>query len=73
MKFIILTILSAIIFFFVWNILKKVFFTSFYQFPKPEEKQKQTTREKNIDQKVNWDAETVEFEEVKESKDGEKQ
>ncbi|SNV41282.1 Uncharacterised protein [Chryseobacterium taklimakanense] len=70
MKFILLTILSTIIIFFVWNILKKMFFTSFYQFPKPNETRKKEN--KNISQKVNWDAETVEYEEIKEPKNGEK-
>lgn len=70
MKFILLTILSTIIIFFVWNILKRMFFTSFYQFPKPSETIKKEN--KNISQKVNWDAETVEYEEIKEPKNGEK-
>ncbi len=71
MKFILLTILSAIIFFFVWNTLKRIFFTTFYQFPKPENREKHN-RDNSIDQKVKWDAETVEYEEVKEPKNGEK-
>lgn len=70
MKFILLTILSTIIIFFVWNILKRMFFTSFYRFQKPNETVKKEN--KNINQKVNWDAETVEYEEIKESKNGEK-
>ena len=70
MKFILLSILSTIIIFFVWNILKRMFFTSFYQFPKPNETIKKEN--KNISQKVNWDAETVEYEEIKEPKNGEK-
>lgn len=70
MKFVLLTILSTIIIFFVWNILKRMFFTSFYRFPKPNETVKKEN--KNINQKVNWDAETVEYEEIKESKNGEK-
>ena len=70
MKFILLTILAAIIFFFTWNILKRIFFNKFYNhfgqnIPKPNE-----TKEKSgtINQKVKWDAETVDFEEVKEEK-----
>ena len=70
MKFILLTILSTIIIFFVWNILKRMFFNSFYQFPKPNETAKKEN--KNINQKVNWDAETVEYEEIKEERNGEK-
>lgn len=66
MKFILLTILSAIIFFFVWNILKRIFFKSFYQFPIHKEKETVKPKEKSIKQKVKWDAETVDFEEIKE-------
>ena len=61
MKFILLTILSTIIIFFVWNILKRLFFKQFYKnihqnpFGKPEKKEK-------------WDAETVEYEEIKDPK-----
>lgn len=64
MKFILLSILSAIIFFFVWNILKRIFFKSFYQFPIQKETKKQ---KENINQKIKWDAETVEYEEIKEN------
>lgn len=70
MKIILLTILSTIIIFFVWNILKRIFFNSFYQFPKPNETMKKEN--KTINQKVNWNAETVDYEEIKESKNGEK-
>lgn len=74
MKFILLTILSTIIIFFVWNILKRLFFTSFYQFPplgkKPENKERKSQGE--VDQKLNWDAQTVEYEEINESKNEEK-
>lgn len=65
MKFILLTILSTIIIFFVWNILKKIFFTKFYNnaASRFEEKEKSN---RTISQKVNWDAETVDYEEVKE-------
>ncbi|MEC5394281.1 hypothetical protein [Bergeyella sp. RCAD1439] len=66
MKFILLTILSAIIFFFVWNILKRMFFSTFYQFPKPSQKPKEPTSPKESGLK--WDAETVEYEEIKETK-----
>ncbi|ODS90009.1 MAG: hypothetical protein ABS44_01155 [Chryseobacterium sp. SCN 40-13] len=69
MKFILLTILSTIIIFFVWNILKRLFFNQFYKnihqnpFGKPEKKEKS-----KIDKKVKWDAETVEYEEIKDPK-----
>lgn len=64
MKFILLTILSTIIIFFVWNIMKKIFFTKFYSNlpPRPTEKEKSSA---TLQQKVKWDAETVDYEEVK--------
>ena len=71
MKFILLTILSTIIIFFVWNILKRMFFRNFYQFPTPGKPQAEPKKNK-VDQKVNWDAETVEYEEIKDSFHGDK-
>lgn len=69
-KYIIELILATIIIFFVWNILKRIFFTTFYNnFPNFNSgNQKNTTsksQQKNINEKVNWDAETVDYEEVK--------
>lgn len=76
MKFILLTILATIIIFFVWNILKRIFFNKFYQnFPHQQNENQTKTKKSsknNIDQKINWDAETVEYEEIKEEKNGEK-
>ena len=69
MKFILLTVLSAIIFFFVWNILKRLFFSQFYKNPNHERFEKSQKSETKIGQKVNWDDETVDYEEVKETKD----
>ncbi len=70
MKYVLEIILTVIIIFFLWNILKRLFFTAFYRFPKPqnpvEPKQK---RNKGLDSKLNWDAETVDYEEVKDKKD----
>ena len=70
MKFLLLTILATIIIFFTWNILKRIFFNKFYNYfgqnaPKPN-----ATKEpkSSINQSVKWDAETVDFEEVKEEK-----
>ncbi len=74
MKFILEIILITIVTFFVWNILKRFFFSSFYKnFPTQQEQQRRPTEKssgsKNINQKVNWDAETVEYEEVKDNKE----
>lgn len=74
MKYILELILATIIIFFLWNILKRMFFSAFYKFPKPENKsntQSQKTN-KNLDSKIKWDAETVDYEEVTENKDKEK-
>ena len=68
MKFILLTILSTIIIFFVWNMLKRIFFTQFYKNPGQQHFNKKEKTEKKLNQKVNWDAETVDFEEVREEK-----
>ncbi|MDF0719767.1 hypothetical protein P0M11_07105 [Kaistella sp. PBT33-4] len=64
MKFILLTILSTIIIFFVWNIMKKIFFTKFYGNlpPRPDT---HNAKSGKVEQKVKWDAETVDYEEVK--------
>ncbi|EKB56901.1 hypothetical protein [Bergeyella zoohelcum] len=62
LKFIFLTILSAVIFFFVWNFLKRFFFNE----QRPT--QKGNLNRKPSEKKFNWDAETVEYEEVKEKK-----
>ncbi|MCT4191845.1 hypothetical protein HZP50_15175 [Elizabethkingia anophelis] len=66
-------ILIVIIIFFVWNILKRIFFQPFYQgmtgqqvFEK-QKKQENQSQQKNK-QNLNWDAETVEYEEIKEEK-----
>lgn len=74
MKYIFELILATIIIFFVWNILKRLFFNSFYKnFPNlnPRNHQQQNERsntKKMPDQKVKWDAETVDYEEIKEEK-----
>ncbi|QIG90703.1 hypothetical protein G6R40_14080 [Chryseobacterium sp. POL2] len=76
MKFVIELVLGTIIIFFVWNILKRLFFNSFYKnFPQlnPRNYQKQQEQQsaksdKKLKEKVKWDAETVDFEEVKEEK-----
>lgn len=73
MKYIFEIILLIIVIFFVWNIMKRLFFTSFYKFPTNADKQeanRNSEKEKLKDHKhgLNWDAETVDFEEVKEEK-----
>ena len=74
MKYIFEFILATIIIFFVWNILKRLFFNAFYKnFPalnpkNQQQNQQQTNSKKMPDQKVKWDAETVDYEEIKEEK-----
>mgnify|MGYP005609811403 FL=1 len=69
MKFIFELIIATIIIFFLWNILKRMFFASFYKFPKPNDKGKTSAAQskKNLDSRINWDAETVDYEEIKEN------
>lgn len=69
MKYILELILSTVIIFFVWNFLKRIFFTRLFKFPKPGEGQKENEQKtkKNLDSNLKWDAETVDYEEVKES------
>ncbi|MFY1047645.1 hypothetical protein [Chryseobacterium sp. GP-SGM7] len=65
-------VLATIVIFFVWNILKRIFFNKFYKFMgfKPNNNQQQETKDSkvNIEKKVKWDAETVDYEEVKEKR-----
>lgn len=71
MKYILELIIATVVIFFLWNILKRLFFASFYKFPKQDQQQNTTTqrKSKNLDSKINWDAETVEYEEIKDNKD----
>jgi len=49
MKFILELILTTVIIFFVWNILKRLFFTAVFKFPKPnnaEEKRQEKSKKK---------------------------
>lgn len=77
MSFLLKLILATIIIFFVWNILKRLFFNQFYRnFPgfNPREQQNSAPQpSKKIKETVEWDAETVDFEEVTPRKDTEKQ
>ncbi len=72
MKYIIEFVLITIIVFFVWNIMKRIFFKKFYNLsqkfeaqPKPEQKPDEKLKSGNHG--LNWDAETVDYEEVKEN------
>lgn len=71
MKYILELILTTVIIFFIWNFLKRMFFTKIFKFPKTrnEENVTQQKSSKNLDSKINWDAETIDFEEVKEPKE----
>ena len=73
MKWILELVLTAIILFFVWNILKRLFFKTFYNYRfdnhKENNKQQDLHGSNKNKQNLNWDAETVDYEEVKESKD----
>jgi len=73
MKYIFEFIIATIIIFFVWNILKRIFFNAFYKNfptlnPKNQQQNQQTSSKKMPEQKLKWDAETVDFEEIKEEK-----
>ncbi|MBP2616469.1 hypothetical protein [Chryseobacterium jejuense] len=73
MKYILELVLSAIIIFFVWNILKRIFFKTFYSYRFNNQQQNNSQQDinssnKNNNKNLKWDAETVDYEEVKESK-----
>lgn len=73
MKFIFELILATIIVFFIWNILKRIFLNKFYKnFPQNPLSKETPKKENKINQKVNWDAETVEYEEIKENNETKK-
>lgn len=64
-------ILITIVIFFVWNILKRLFFNKFYNYFPHQQKYNQQKEKENHHYKrktknnLNWDAETVDYEEVK--------
>ncbi len=73
MKYILELVLTAIIIFFVWNILKRIFFKTFYSYRFNNNKKQNNNPQdlnspKNTHQNIKWDAETVDYEEVKETK-----
>lgn len=65
-------VLATIVIFFVWNILKRIFFNKFYKYmgfrPNNNQQQEAKNSKVNIEKKVKWDAETVDYEEVKEKR-----
>lgn len=65
MKYVLEFILITIILFFVWNILKRLFFKNFYKFPSQNSTSQNVNSAKKEEKKLNWDAETVDYEEVK--------
>lgn len=72
MKYIFEFVLATIIIYFVWNILKRIFFKTFhsYTFNNNNNRQQQDIKNSNTTKKkINWDAETVDYEEVKETND----
>jgi hypothetical protein len=76
MKYILELVLSAIIIFFVWNILKRIFFKTFYSYRFNNNNNNNNNKQQDLhnsnkatNQNLKWDAETVDYEEVKESKD----
>ncbi len=71
MKYILELILTTVIIFFVWNFLKRMFFTKIFKFPQPRKDDNVTQQKskKNLGSKIHWDAETVDYEEVKEPKE----
>ncbi len=73
MKYIFEFVLITIIIYFVWNILKRIFFKSFHSYMFGPKNTNPGNRQdiKNPDtanKKIHWDAETVDYEEVKEDK-----
>jgi hypothetical protein len=73
MKYILELVLTAIIIFFVWNILKRIFFKTFYSYRfnnnNQNDRQQDIQNSNKNKSNLKWDAETVDFEEVKDSND----
>ncbi|WP_294206041.1 hypothetical protein [uncultured Chryseobacterium sp.] len=75
MKYIFELVLITIIIYFVWNILKRIFFKKFHSYMFNQDQNTRTRQQQDIhnsdketNKGLNWDAETVEYEEVKEEK-----
>lgn len=58
-KFLILTALSTVVFWFVWNFMQRTFGPGSTPARRPQ------SRPERTESKVNWDAETVDYEEIK--------
>ncbi|ALR30913.1 AraC family transcriptional regulator [Chryseobacterium sp. IHB B 17019] len=74
MKYIFEFVLATIIIYFVWNILKRIFFKKFHSYlfdnKRNNNRQPQDIQNSNKnDKKIKWDAETVDYEEIKETND----
>lgn len=72
MKHIFEFVLATIIIYFVWNILKRIFFKKFHSYlfnqNRNENRREQDIKNSdNTKKKINWDAETIDYEEVKEN------
>ncbi|WPO81792.1 hypothetical protein SD427_13555 [Chryseobacterium sp. JJR-5R] len=72
MKYIFEFVLVTIIIYFVWNILKRIFFKTFHNYvfgnKNNSARQQDIQNTDQINKKLNWDAETVDYEEIKEDK-----
>ncbi|WP_244614334.1 hypothetical protein [Elizabethkingia argenteiflava] len=69
------SILIVIIIFFTWNILKRIFFRTFYQGltgQNTPDKQNKTESRYQKKTSLNWDAKTVEYEEIKDENEQKK-
>ena len=62
-KYLLEIVLTTMIIFFVWNMLKRLFIRSFYIRPSNKKVRAKSFQKLN-GRPLNWDAETVDFEEV---------
>lgn len=69
-KFLFGIFLATMLVFFLWNIMKRIFFRPFYNVPNRRERAAQNLKKEQPQRGkgLNWDAETVDFEEIKEEK-----
>ena len=67
-KFILYVTFGTIVFFLVWNSLKRIFFNQFYNyFPHQKPQQQDSSKKKSTSNKKSFwkDAETIDYEEIK--------
>jgi len=75
MKYIFEFVLATIIIYFVWNILKRIFFKIFHNYMFDNKKNNNNRQQPDLqnsnkaDKKIKWDAETVDYEEIQETND----